>query len=567
MFKKGDTLVEVLLAVGIFSMIAISVIAVMNGGTSEAQLALETTLTREEIDAQADALRYVHDSYLNDRETGNPEIPSVDLWQAITSKAVDLSATTQDEEILNYAPTQCTNIKDNTTLSKYAFVLNPRQLNKGSSALIPANPSGGKPSIFGVATTYPHLVFGSTESDDELITSDTASNQLIRAEGIYVIAVKDAKTTDITTQTGDSSRTEAFYDFYIRSCWYGTNTDTPSTISTVIRLHDPDVLKHDVGAQSGTINGIPVRGTTIVFTQKYFDIINNNESLWPARHSLGWTLDGYCLKEKLNPDGSCNGRTYGVGSTYQVIGDAIPEFVPAFTRVKYTITYDSNGSSWTRDNQICYQDSAGPSEECIVEPTDITRSGYAFGGWCDGTVDTKDGTCTGKKYNRGDVVPIPSGFKGTKVTLKAIWRERNEKITVKLTFNDSDCDSHVQGQKSDNSTFHAYYGNKVGSDVSGLTIAQLDYDRTSGGTETFTINTLGGKNYYYYVHNYSGCNLSSSGTYVTVSGETFSPITYYSDKATGSGSNWNVFAYKDGRIVTPGANGGTTRSSSPNLSY
>ena len=63
MVKKGDTLIEVLLAVGIFSMIAISVVAVMSGGTSSAQTALETTLTREEIDAQAEALRYIHDSY------------------------------------------------------------------------------------------------------------------------------------------------------------------------------------------------------------------------------------------------------------------------------------------------------------------------------------------------------------------------------------------------------------------------------------------------------------------------------------------------------------------------
>ena len=69
MVKKGDTLIEVLLAVGIFSMIAISVVAVMSGGTSSAQTARETTLAREAIDAQAEALRFIQTAYISDRDS------------------------------------------------------------------------------------------------------------------------------------------------------------------------------------------------------------------------------------------------------------------------------------------------------------------------------------------------------------------------------------------------------------------------------------------------------------------------------------------------------------------
>ena len=87
MVKKGDTLIEVLLAVGIFSMIAISVVAVMSGGTSSAQTALETTLAREEIDAQAEALRYIHSSYINDKNSDDANLPTVSLWRTITSNA------------------------------------------------------------------------------------------------------------------------------------------------------------------------------------------------------------------------------------------------------------------------------------------------------------------------------------------------------------------------------------------------------------------------------------------------------------------------------------------------
>ena len=64
--RIGDTLVEVALAIGIFSMVAISVVAVVSGSSSGAQSSLETTVTREQIDAQAEALRFIHNSYIAD---------------------------------------------------------------------------------------------------------------------------------------------------------------------------------------------------------------------------------------------------------------------------------------------------------------------------------------------------------------------------------------------------------------------------------------------------------------------------------------------------------------------
>ena len=64
---------------------------------------------------------------------------------------------------------------------------------------------------------------------------------------IYIVAVKDNETTSLyNTDKLDTERvkdTSAFYDFYIRTCWYGTDAEEPSTISTVIRLYDPDALK------------------------------------------------------------------------------------------------------------------------------------------------------------------------------------------------------------------------------------------------------------------------------------------------------------------------------------
>lgn len=229
MFKKGDTLIEVTLAVGIFSMIAIAVASLMNHGTADAQLALENTLAREEIDAQADALRYIHNAYAANKE-GETQ-PATALWKRITSdeNVIDLNGISEKdrESITKYAPTTCENAMKNIT--KGAFVLNTRNLGLGADAYVPL-------STFNQASTYPRLVFNN--SSDKLI-ENLDSSELNRAEGLYVIAVKDPDSTNIVGEKEKS----AYYDFYIRSCWYGAGEKTPSTIHTVIRLHDASVIK------------------------------------------------------------------------------------------------------------------------------------------------------------------------------------------------------------------------------------------------------------------------------------------------------------------------------------
>lgn len=261
--KRGDTLVEVTIAIGIFSMIAIAVVAVMSSGTSGAQTALETTLTREEIDTQAEALRFIQTAYAANRnETENNNYAS--LWRTITNNVIDISSLANEnykEEILQYHPDNCSEMYNNREISNRAFVINPRTLgtfvpNETSidsyinSVYITHNRENSESkNILTTATIYPRLVFSSSSSEDTLL-SDSSGNTLEYAEGIYVIAVKDSNTTAIAGKSyntgsydpGNINKTPAFYDFYIRTCWYGTDADEPSTISTVIRLYDPDAV-------------------------------------------------------------------------------------------------------------------------------------------------------------------------------------------------------------------------------------------------------------------------------------------------------------------------------------
>lgn len=247
MVKKGDTLIEVVIAVGIFSLIAVSVVAVVSSSSSSAQTAVETTLAREEIDAQAEALRFIQSGYIeayHNVEVDASKNPYILLWKEITKNALDYTP--------KFSPSTCTELYtpavDSKTpiVSQHAFVINTNALNsylvKGTKSLnnIYVAASEGASSKLAQSTTYPRLVFANyaETSDEETLSDSNFYEDLYKAEGIYVVAVKSVK------DPKDLSLANAYYDFYIRTCWYGVGNKEPSTISTVVRLADPTMLSH-----------------------------------------------------------------------------------------------------------------------------------------------------------------------------------------------------------------------------------------------------------------------------------------------------------------------------------
>lgn len=231
--KRGDTLIEVMLAVGIFSMVAIAVVAVMSGGTSSAQTALETTLAREEIDAQAEALRFIQSSYIAEKDNENGKFAQ--LWKNITTSSNVVIGNDNISAVAQYSPSDCAALYDDDDgqAKKYGFIINTHALGSDnpSSALVWA---AANTDLFSPASTYPRLIY--TNEDASLTASGDTLN---KAEGIYIIAVKDPGTQIV----GKDTKTSAYYDFYIRTCWYGTGDQSPSTISTVMRLYDPGIAE------------------------------------------------------------------------------------------------------------------------------------------------------------------------------------------------------------------------------------------------------------------------------------------------------------------------------------
>ena len=204
MVKKGDTLIEVTLAIGIFSMVAITVTSVLNSATSNTQTALETTLTREEIDTQAEAIRYIHSAYAANKEEGKIWTTA---WRAIKDKAINPN-TTAATNIRHYSPTTC----DVSNLPTNAFIIDAK------TTLSYISLSTGSGGNYVKTSSFPQVYYNGDLTK-------------MRARGIYVVAVK-----------GDTTSKPAYYDFYIQTCWYGSNANEPSTVSTLIRLHNPDAI-------------------------------------------------------------------------------------------------------------------------------------------------------------------------------------------------------------------------------------------------------------------------------------------------------------------------------------
>lgn len=191
--ERGDTIIEVLFATTIFSMIAVGALSIMNQGTAMAQRALEIGLVRQQIDAQADALRYLNQSYIADFGRNGT---ATQIWNNVVLANAITQATSFDQ----------TAVGDKCVLpvaSQKPFALNVQKLDS-TPLLTPVAEAG----------TYAR------------VTYDTPS---VTAEGIWVQAVRSPV---IPGKTG-------FYDFHIRACWQSPGQTTPMVIGTIVRLYEP----------------------------------------------------------------------------------------------------------------------------------------------------------------------------------------------------------------------------------------------------------------------------------------------------------------------------------------
>ena len=187
-FNRGDTLIEVLLGVTIFSLVAVVALETMNRGMAIAQYSLETTLVRQQVDAQAEMLRYAHDM-------------KNDTWKKLVdNNSVSVSAVNDNEG--NLGVEKC---PDDFSTKEFALAATPSLASKISIL--------NNPGDYKAAETYAR------------VDSDTK-----KTYGISVRLVKPSTTT--------GSRDSNKYDAYIKACWMPVGSKMPATIGTIVRLYD-----------------------------------------------------------------------------------------------------------------------------------------------------------------------------------------------------------------------------------------------------------------------------------------------------------------------------------------
>lgn len=179
--KRGDTIVEVIIAFAVMSAVILSISTLMGMGLNIAQRSLETSLVRQQIDTQANLLRYAQDQ-------------NSSLWRSITSDDL-LTATAATTVTVQSG--NCSAAPDNSFALYYDKSAGEVRLHSVTD-----------PNYYEEPVTYSFV------SDDGI------------AQGMWIQVVK-----------AEGSSNVAAYDFYIRGCWYSGSSTQPVSIGTIVRLY------------------------------------------------------------------------------------------------------------------------------------------------------------------------------------------------------------------------------------------------------------------------------------------------------------------------------------------
>ncbi|MFZ2125149.1 MAG: hypothetical protein WA087_01685 [Candidatus Saccharimonadales bacterium] len=202
---RGDTMIEVLFAITIFSLVAVGGLAIMNQGTATAQRALEITLVRQEIDAQAETIRFLNSSYIaafvpNASFAANTPAGQ---WQLMEDSIISTAAASASD--FGAVGATC-----------------PFPLPNGSFILNTKNATFVAPSEGRVVASQ---TFSQVKYD--------GGGQVTAAEGIWIEAVRP------DTVLGNNQSNTGYIDFHIRACWDSPGQDMPVTLGTIVRLYEP----------------------------------------------------------------------------------------------------------------------------------------------------------------------------------------------------------------------------------------------------------------------------------------------------------------------------------------
>lgn len=266
--KRGDTIIEVMFALAVFSLVSIISISLMNMGVRQAEGALEGVTARNELNAQAEALRFIHSSYISEMTLPDCSDGSVvgdasqkcqqyaNTWRDIVENAItadeaaDAGLLDLGRQVMDGGCRQFYEIGGDgkTLLDRVnAFVINTRNIAANGTGVSSSYvPIGARNKydvpVFQAAELNARMIYTYGDETDDYDSTAAVSdsttveggnntqitfNEVLYAEGIWAFAVKS------------EALNPTYYDFYIETCWYPPNSGTPSALDTVIRLYNP----------------------------------------------------------------------------------------------------------------------------------------------------------------------------------------------------------------------------------------------------------------------------------------------------------------------------------------
>lgn len=190
--KKGDTIIEVILAFSVFSAAMMGGLWLMNNAMARAQASLQLTMARNAMDGQAESLRYLNSLNLAMRSVGN----SLSAWSNIPIRSTPSA--------LNFCP------QNNSEINGFV-------VNMANMAILRNN--AGNNNILRPADTYPRLEYN---VDD---TNAISGGDIVGSRGLWIEAVR-------------ANNSDNFIDFHIRACWNAPGQNAPTTLGTIVRLYN-----------------------------------------------------------------------------------------------------------------------------------------------------------------------------------------------------------------------------------------------------------------------------------------------------------------------------------------
>ena len=186
--ERGDTLIEVLLAMALLGLVSVGVFSVMHRGVGEAQNSLERSQVRSLITQQTELVNYLRDQYVTAIANGaSTTVYPASLWGQIKTRATaNQSATISEFD-------DCGDVMANS------FYINKNASNQ-----------------------YEIVSFTSANLNPPTFARPGA--------GLWIEPVASPNSTNPAYQK--------YVDLYVKACWAPISGNVEQTMSTVVRLYD-----------------------------------------------------------------------------------------------------------------------------------------------------------------------------------------------------------------------------------------------------------------------------------------------------------------------------------------